>query len=104
MSLIVLSIDPSLLYLIGDPTSPIDTCELLENQFQKRTWSNKLHLRRKLYSMKLLEGGAVQEHVRNMTEVFNAPTAVGNAVTDEDRVINLLASIQCSGHCVGSLS
>ena len=93
LSLIVLSIDPSLLYLIGDPTSPIDTWELLENQFQKRTWANKLHLRRKLYSMKLIEGGAVQEHVRNMTEVFNALSAVGDAVTDEDRVIHLLASL-----------
>ena len=93
LALIVLSIDPSLLYLIGEPTSPIEVWTVLENQFQKKTWANKLHLRRKLYALRLKEGDSVQEHLRHMTEVFNALSAVGDDVTDEDRVVHLLASL-----------
>ena len=35
LAIIVLSIDPSLLYLIGDPTDPTEVWERLSTQFQK---------------------------------------------------------------------
>ena len=50
LATIVLSIDPCLLYLIGDPKDPIAIWELLTVQFQKPTWANKLALRRRLHS------------------------------------------------------
>ena len=43
-------IAPSLLYLVGDP---VVVWKTLENQFQKKTWANKLMLRWKLYSLRL---------------------------------------------------
>ena len=46
---IVLSIQPSLLYLLGDPEDPVVVWKKLENQYQKKTWANKLELRRKLF-------------------------------------------------------
>ena len=49
LATIVLSIDPSLLYLIGDPTEPTAVWEKLSTQFQKKTWANKLALRRRLH-------------------------------------------------------
>ena len=42
---IVLSIDPSLLYLIGNPTEPTAIQEKLSMQFQNKTWANNLALR-----------------------------------------------------------
>ena len=45
LAIIVLSIEPSLLYLIGDPENPVAVWEKLANQFQKKTWANKLELR-----------------------------------------------------------
>jgi len=42
--LIVLSIEPSLLYLIGYPEDPDVVWQKLANQFQKNTWANKLEL------------------------------------------------------------
>ena len=93
LAIIVLAIDPSLLYLIGDPTSPIDVWQKLQDQFQKKTWANKLHLRRKLYSLRLKEGESVHEHIRIMTETFNALSFIGDTISDEDRVVHLLASL-----------
>ena len=45
LATIVLSTDPSLLYLISDPKDPTAVWELLTGQFQKATWANKLALR-----------------------------------------------------------
>jgi len=93
LAIIVLSIDPTLLYMIGDPTSPVDVWKKLRDQFQRKTWANKLRLRRKLYSLKLSDGESIQMHIRIMTETFNELSVVGDAITDEDRVVHLLASL-----------
>jgi hypothetical protein len=93
LATIVLSVDPSLLYLIGDPEDPIVVWKKLADQFQKKTWVNKLQLRRKLHSLRLKEGDCVQEHVKAMTEVFDALSVVGDPIKEEDRVVFLLASL-----------
>ena len=46
LATIVLSVDPSLLYLIGDPEDPVAVWKKLSDQFQKKMWANKLVLRR----------------------------------------------------------
>ncbi len=53
------SVDPTLLYLLGDPEDPV---AVWKKQFQKKTWANKLELRRRLYTLRLKEGDSVQEH------------------------------------------
>ena len=60
LALIVLSIAPSLLYLVGDPKDPLVVWKTLENQFQKKTWANKLMLRRELYSVRRISTGSYQ--------------------------------------------
>ena len=55
LAIIVLSVEPSLLYLIGDPEDPIIVWQKLADQFQKKTWANKLELRRKLNALRLRE-------------------------------------------------
>ena len=79
--LIVLSIEPSLLYLIGYPEDPDVVWQKLANQFQKNTWANKLELWQKLYSLCLKEGESIQKHVKDMTEVFEALPVIGDPVT-----------------------
>ena len=46
-------------------------------------------MRRKLHSLRLEDGDSVQDHVKQMTEIFNALSVV----SEEDRVIYLLASL-----------
>ena len=48
LALIGLTIDPSSLYLIGDEDDPCKVWETLEGQFQRKTWANRLQLRKKL--------------------------------------------------------
>ena len=62
LATIVLSVEPALLYILGEPEDPI-VWKKLSDQFQKKTWANKLELRRKLYSLRLKEGESVQKRV-----------------------------------------
>ena len=94
LAIIVLSIEPKLLYIIGpDPTDPVTVWNALSAHFQRKTWANKLELKKKLFSMRLNEGDSVQEHVKLMTEVCDELSAIGETVSEEDRVVYLLASL-----------
>lgn len=96
LAIVVLAVDPSLLYMLGNPEDPAVVWKKLEEQFQRKTWSNKLQLRRKLFSLKLREGESVHEHIKTMTEVFEALAVIGDAVSEEDQVVYLLASLPAS--------
>ena len=68
LATIVLAVDPSLLYLLGDPQDPAEVWQKLSEQFEKKSWANKLALRRKLYSLKLKENCFLDLHL--MTLLF----------------------------------
>ena len=93
LATIVLAVDPTLLYLLGEPEDPKIVWDKLQGQFQKKSWANKLSLRKRLYAMRLDEGGSVQDHLRNMLDIFNELAIVGSPVDDEDKVVHLLASL-----------
>ena len=94
LATIVLAVDPSLLYLLGnEPEDPSDVWKKLQEQFQKKSWANKLNLRRKLYSLKLKESESIQLHVKAMMEIFQELAIIGDPMEEEDRVVHLLASL-----------
>ena len=93
LSTIVLAVAPSLLYLLGDPEDPVEVWKTLENQFQAKTWANKLNLKCKLHNLKLQENQSVQEHLKAMTEIFDELAVIGYPVEEEDRVVQMLASL-----------
>ena len=90
---IVLSVDTSLLYLIKDPTDPVVVWGKLAGQFEKKTWATRLDLRRKLHSLQLKDGESAQTHIKVMTELFDSLSVAGETVSEEDRVVYLLASL-----------
>ena len=65
----------------------------LADHFQKKTWANKLSLRRKLYALKLNEGQPVQSYIKVMTEIFDELAIVGDPLDNENNVVHLLASL-----------
>ena len=93
LATVVLSVEPSLLYLLGEPVDPRIVWEKLRDQFQKKTWANKLSLRRRLYSLRLKNGDSMQDHIKSLTEIFDELAVVDDPVTEEDRVVHILASL-----------
>ena len=72
LATVVLSVATSLLYLIGNPEDPAVVWRKLADQFEKKTWATRLDLRRKLHALRLREGDSAQEHIKLMTELFDA--------------------------------
>ncbi|KAK3746619.1 hypothetical protein QZH41_003126 [Actinostola sp. cb2023] len=93
LATIVLSVNTSLLYLLGDPVDPVVVWKKLSEQFQKKTWANKLSLRRRLIKLRLQEGDSVKGHIKSITEIFNELAAIGAPMEEEDKVVTLLASL-----------
>ena len=93
LATIVLSIDTSLLYIISDPKDPVVVWGKLADQFEKKTWATRLDLRRKLHSLQLKDRESAQTHIKVMTEIFDALAVAGETVSEEDRVVYLLASL-----------
>lgn len=93
LATLVLSVDTSLLYLIANLDHPNSVWTKLSDQFCKKTWANKLELRRKLHSLRLKEGDSVQVHMKRMTEVFGQLAEIDSPLTEEDKVVYLLASL-----------
>ena len=89
----MLAIEPSILYLLGpEPDDPKAVWKKLADQFQKKTWANKLSLRRRLYAVKLNEGQSIQKHIKTMTEIFDELAIIGDPL-DEENKVHLLASL-----------
>ena len=93
LSTIVLAVETSLLYLLGDPQDPMEVWNKLCDQFQKKTWANKLTLRRRLYSLKLKDGEPVQGHIKQIVEIFEELAVIGQPIEEEDRVVHILSSL-----------
>lgn len=93
LSTIVLSVEPNLLYLLGNPVDPRIVWNRLAGEFQKKSWSNKLDLKRKLFLLRLTGDGDVQEHIKTMTEILDELSAIDEPVTENDRVVHLLTSL-----------
>ena len=43
--------------------------------------------------MRLRDGDSIQKHIKDMTEIFNELAAIDDPITEEDRVVHLLASL-----------
>ena len=93
LATIILTVQPSLLYLIGDPEDPSEVSQKLESTSQKRKWANKVEAQRKLFSLRLKEGASVQEHVKAMTKISDRQSVIEDPISDEDLVVRLLASL-----------
>ena len=82
--------EPSLLYQL------VKTLKLSGQGWKSSSRGRRgLPLRRKLFLLQLKEGGSVSEHIKAMTEAL---AVIGDMVTEEDRVVYLLASLPCSNN------
>lgn len=96
LATVVLLVGTSLLCLVGDPEDPVVVWKKLADQFEKKMWGTRLDLSHKLHSLRLKNGDLAQEHIKVMTELLDALSVTGETVSEEDKVVYLLASLPVS--------
>ena len=90
-ALIGLHIQPSLLHCMVMWMTQLLFWRKLADQLQKKTWASKLHLQKRLNSLKLRERDSVNEHIHRLTEIFHE--LAFSSPVEEDRVVHSLASL-----------
>jgi hypothetical protein len=93
---IVLSIEPSQLYLITTFDDPRDAWRALKGHYDRQTVANKLFLKRSFFRAEMDEGSTVEQHLKKMKELTDKLSAVGAEVSEEDQVVTLLGSLPSS--------
>ena len=94
LATIVLSVDWTLLYLLGpDSENPVVVWRKLADEFQKKAFANRLVLWRKWYNLKLKDEQSIQKHVKMLTEIFDELFIIGDPIDEENQVVHLLANL-----------
>ena len=93
LSTIVLSINPSQLYLITDCEEPQDAWDKLKRNFERSTLANKLYLKKQYFCSVMEDGASVESHLRYMKGITDQLAAMGSAIAEEDQVVALLGSL-----------
>ena len=93
LSIIVMAVDPELYYVLGDAEDPKVVWKKLEETFRKNSWSNKLHLLRKLYGARLQSGGSLKAHLKELEETARELALMGEDIKEDNKVAILLSSL-----------
>ena len=93
LSVIVMSIDPSQLYLITTCETAKDAWDSLKQQFESSTLHNKLLLKKQYFRSEMSEGSSMEKHLKTMKELTDKLAAVGSPISEEDQVVTLLGSL-----------
>lgn len=93
LATIVLTLDPDLIYLIGDAEDPVIVWKLLQETFQKKSVASKFALRKKLINTKMSFNASLQSHAKLFSETYSNLAAIGEALNNDDKVFYLLCSL-----------
>eukprot|EP00794_Sanderia_malayensis_P002886 gene2886-biopygen2372 len=93
LATICLSVLPSLQIYVRAAKSAKEAWDNLEQHFEKRSLSQKIFYRRKLYSARLEKGTTMLEHVNGLQTLSDHLEAVGDPIMEKDLVIILISSL-----------
>ena len=95
-STIVMSVSPSLLYLITSCELPKNAWDILKRHFERDTLANKLFLKKQYFRKEMCEGTQINVHLREMKVLADKLASIGAPVSEEDKVVTLLGSLPAS--------
>lgn len=92
-AIIGLSIEDSQLHHVRKAKNAKEAWTSLKSYHERSTLSNKVHLMRKICNLKVEEGGDVEGHVKDMTDLFQKLIDIGEVISDGWSVAMLLSSL-----------
>jgi hypothetical protein len=70
--------------------------EALSGMYEKSSTNNKVHLMKKLFALKMIEGTSITQHLNNFNTITNQLSSIEIEFDDEIRALILLASLPSS--------
>ncbi|KAI6682021.1 hypothetical protein NL676_035902 [Syzygium grande] len=87
------ALDDSVLFNVSEETTAKGLWEKLKNLYEGKTMSNKIFLRRQLYSLKMKKGSFFQEHLNRFNTLLSKLISIGVKIEDDEKVTLLLCSM-----------
>lgn len=93
---IVLCIDNTQVTHLRTAESARDAWDALKEYHEKDTLTNRICIMRRIRSTKLVEGGNIEQHINDMTDMFQKLADLGDKLIDIWKVALLLSSLPSS--------
>ena len=87
------------MYLVMDKESSMAVWLKLESLYMSKSLTNKLHLKQRLYDLKMTEGSDLSQYINMFNQVIGDLKRVDVKFKDEDKVLMLLNSLPTSPMC-----
>uniref|UniRef100_A0A803LBR6 CCHC-type domain-containing protein n=1 Tax=Chenopodium quinoa TaxID=63459 RepID=A0A803LBR6_CHEQI len=97
LGVIRLTLSRNVAFNIAKETTTTGLMKALSNMYEKPSASNKVHLMRRLFSLKMSEGGPVAQHLNELNSVTTQLSSVEIKFDDEVLALILLSSCQIVG-------
>ncbi|KAL6327919.1 hypothetical protein AAG906_027330 [Vitis piasezkii] len=84
------------MYHVMDEESPTAIWLKLESRYMSKLLTNKLYLKQKLYSLKMVEGLDLSQHINVFNQIISDLKRIDVKFEDEDKALMLLNSLSIS--------
>ena len=92
-SAILLSLTDEVLREVIDETTAAGLWKKLEGKYQKKSLTNRLYQKQRLYTLRMTENMQVKDHLDNFNRIILDLQGVGVKIDNEDQAIILLCSL-----------
>ena len=96
LSIVQLCLSNGTLQEVMEEKTAEDLWEKLQNTYMKKSLTNRLRLKSRLYTLRMSEGGSVSEHISEFASIINDLAKIDAKVDDEDQALLLLCSLPAS--------
>jgi hypothetical protein len=96
VSTIRLLLADEIMYDVMEENSTAEIWLNLEKRYMSKSLTNKLHLKQKLYRLKMTEGADLRQHINTFKQIINDMLRIDIKFEDEEKAMMLLTSLPAS--------
>ena len=92
-STIVLSLGDSVIREVAKEKTVAGLWAKLENLYMTKSLANRLYIKKKMFSLKMIEGASLDEHIDEFNKVCDELETIDEGLNDESKALLLISSL-----------
>ncbi|KAH9647613.1 hypothetical protein KPL70_025255 [Citrus sinensis] len=90
---IILSLADSVIREVAKEPTVADLWAKLESIYMKKSLANRLYIKKRMFTLKMLEGSSLDKHLDEFNKVCDTLETIDAALEDEDKALLLISSL-----------
>ncbi|KAH9754460.1 hypothetical protein KPL71_015451 [Citrus sinensis] len=92
-STIILSLGDSVIREVAKERTVAGLWSKLENLYMTKSLANRLYIKKKMFSLRMIEGSSLDEHIDEFNKVCDALETIDEGLSDESKALLLISSL-----------